>query len=160
MLKQIWLFTAWNAFYNSFKAKLLRAILRFELTFRAKACNPDITWRGKIGIKLVVTWLTWKSLIASVEDSVRVLSLYLDAISMNSKFWEVNKNLYQIRQSMFYPQQVCLVNLSLFTVWPADRFCLIQNCPSDSRAILISIFLSLGLEQSQISSFIIAVKNP
>ena len=70
----------------------------------------------KIGIKLLGTWLAWKSLIASVEDSVRVLSLYLDAISMNSKFWEVNKNLYQIRQSMFYPQQVCLVNLSLFTV--------------------------------------------
>jgi len=122
--------------------------LRFELTLRAKACNPLITWREEIGIKLVVTWLTWKSLIASVEDSVRVLSLCLDAISMNSKFWEVNKTLYEIRQNLCFilSKFVWSIFPYLQLTWPADHFRLIQNCPSESMAILISIFLSLGLE--------------
>ena len=46
----------------------------------------------------VVTWLTSKSLIANVGDSVRVLSLCLDPISINSVLVIFRVSLFALSQ--------------------------------------------------------------
>ena len=67
----------------------------------------------------VVTWLTWKSLIANVGDSVRVLSLCLDPISINSVLVIFRVSLFALSQLWTFSKSWFRCNWILSALSPA-----------------------------------------
>jgi len=68
---------------------------------------------------VVVTWLTWKSLIANLGNSVRVLSLYLDRKSMNSVFVIFRVSLFALSQLWTFSKSWFRRNWILSALSPA-----------------------------------------
>ena len=67
----------------------------------------------------VVTWLTWKSLIASIGDSVRVLSFCRDPRSMNSVLVIFRVSLFAISQLWTFSKSWFTCNWILSALSPA-----------------------------------------